>query len=175
MTVVTGHSHSYSADDGSYLLFRDSDYATDQASICSAMESDDAVGVAIFGTYGVTAWWQFGNFEFDSLIPVGATINAVTLKTQGGSLSASAYIRGRVSESDLASHTLWTGSQYPEGNFSIAITGDRSWTRADLLDGTFEVHLGAVVGDYMTAGWDYLWVEVDYTGGSPVNPEKMIV
>jgi hypothetical protein len=112
------------------------------------------------------------NFGFDGAIPVGATINSVTLEvehrvsTNGGiaHLEAAVAIDTTVGtfQTDSTEPTTLTAASYS----SLARPGGGSWTRADLLDGTFTVRLRARSGNSATSvtyEWDYARVVVDYT------------
>lgn len=111
------------------------------------------------------------NFGFDSSIPSGSTINSVTLEVEhkvsgtGGiaHLESAVAISGTPGtfNTDSAEPTVDTARSY-----NSARPGGGSWTRNDLLDGTFTVQLRARSGNNATSivySWDYARVVVDYT------------
>lgn len=131
-----------------------------------------------YATYTIAAKNTTGNvntltnFGFDSSIPSGATINSVALEVQhkvsttGGiaNLECTVAISGTPGtyNTDSAEPTTDTIRTYS----SLARPGGGSWTRNDLLDGTFTVLLRARSGNNATSvvySWDYATVSVDYT------------
>ncbi len=112
------------------------------------------------------------SFGFDSSIPAGSTINSVSLEVQhkvsttgGIAFLESALAIGATTgtyNSDGTEPIVDTIATYS----SMARPGGGSWTRADLLDGTFTVKLRARSGNSATSvtySWDYAKVIVDYT------------
>jgi len=133
---------------------------------------------AAYATYTIAAKNTTGNvnslsnFGFDAAIPSGATINTVSLEVQhkvsttGGIafLESALAIGATVGtyNSDNTEPTTDTIATYS----SMARPGGGSWTRDDLLDGTFTVNLRARSGNNATSvvySWDYAKVTVDYT------------
>jgi hypothetical protein len=115
--------------------------------------------------------WLIGQtFGFDSAIPVGATIDQVNIRTEWrvnttsgiGHLELQAFVSGG------AVGTVDTNSAEPTTltTETFDITADRAWTRADLLDGTFDLRCRGRNGNSTTDPsyrWDYIAVEVVYT------------
>ncbi len=130
-----------------------------------------------YATYTIAAKNTTGNVNtlsnlgFDSSIPANSVINSVTLEvehkvsTNGGIafLESAVAIGATIGtyNSDSAEPTTDTARSY-----SMARPGGGSWTRADLLDGTFTIKLRARSGNSATSvvySWDYARVVVDYT------------
>jgi hypothetical protein len=120
------------------------------------------------------------NFGFDGDIPAGSVINSVQLEVEhrvsgtGGIafLESAVAVSGTVGtfNSDGAEPTTDTAATYS----AVARPGGGSWTRADLLDGTFTVRLRARSGNSATSvtyHWDYARVTVDYSPPPPLRPE----
>jgi len=120
------------------------------------------------------------NFGFDTSIPVGAVINSVQLVvehfvsgTGGIAFLESAVAIGATTgtfNSEGGEPTSPTQATYS----TVARPGGGSWTRADLLDGTFTVRLRARSGNSATSvtySWDYARVVVDYTPKSTATSD----
>jgi hypothetical protein len=113
-----------------------------------------------------------GNFGFDGVIPSGSTINSVQIEVEhrvantGNVCFLENYasisgVDGAVNSDSLEPTTL-TARTYS----AYARPGGGSWTRADLLDGTFTTTIRARNGNNATSNtweWDYIRVTVDYT------------
>jgi hypothetical protein len=138
-----------------------------------------------YATYTIAAKNTTGNvntlsnFGFDSSIAAGSTINSVQLEvehkvsTNGGiaHLESAVAISGTPGtfNTDSAEPTTDTARTYA----TLARPGGGSWTRNDLLDGTFTVQLRARSGNSSTSvtySWDYARVTVDYTAPQPLTP-----
>jgi hypothetical protein len=116
--------------------------------------------------------WLIGqSFGFDSAIPAGATIDQVNIRMEyrvnntGGIANPElqAFVSGgavgAVRAGSPAEPTTLTLNTFD-------ITADRAWTRADLLNGTFDLRCRGRNGNSTndpSYRWDYLAVEVVYT------------
>jgi hypothetical protein len=113
-----------------------------------------------------------GNYGFDASIPAGAVINSVQINVEHrvqatGNicfLENFASISGTpgATNSDSTEPTTLTVVNYS----SYARPGGGSWTRNDLLDGTFTTTIRARNGNNATSNtweWDYISVTVDYS------------
>lgn len=131
-------------------------------------QADDGVGAGfttILGTEVFDRLWK--TFGFDAAIPAGSTIDKVQLivkwGTDGfGTLDTRAHVSGVYQ----TAHTSGLNQPFPTTE-TFDITGDRSWTRADLLDAVFKVNargFGGVAGENFVL--DYVKVEVTYTASS---------
>lgn len=123
--------------------------------------------------------WLIGqNFGFDAAIPVGATIDLVEIRmeyrvnTTAGVArpSIQAFVAGggvgTVQFASPLEPTVLTLN-------TIDITSARSWTRADLLNGTFEVRVRGDNGNSTTDPsyrWDYIAAQVSYTAAPAALP-----
>jgi hypothetical protein len=136
--------------------------------------SDSAVASVTIAAKNTTVDRQQGNFGFDAQIPVGSTINSVQIEVRHRVSSTSgiaflenlAQISGTAGavNSESGEPTTLTPATYS----AYARPGGGSWTRADLLDGTFTTRIRARSGNNATSvtyEWDYLRVTVDYTPG----------
>ena len=116
----------------------------------------------------VTLATKYQNFGFDAVIPSGATITRVQIEYQFKVSVTSSIATGRTyykvggvagSNNDDASEPVADKKNLYD------VTAARTWTRADLLDGTFEVALSAVQGNSsnaVTFSFDYCKVYVDW-------------
>lgn len=111
---------------------------------------------------------RYGTFGFDAQIPAGSTIQRVRLiyqwKASVNTSIATARIRASIGTTDLTDHDDTTEPAADTTN-TYDITGERGWTRADLLDGTLFVELHAVQGNSsnaVTFSFDFVQVEVTY-------------
>lgn len=118
-------------------------------------------------TAGQTKGERYGNLGFDA-IPASATITSVVIeyltKTTGATLAQGKarcfYKVGGVAGSNH-DHAF---KSYGDERATVDVTSGRSWARADLLNGTFEVALqGVSVGGAPTISFDYFKVTVGYT------------
>lgn len=128
------------------------------------------------------------NFGFDSAIPAGATINQVQIRMEyrvnntGG--VANPEMQAFVSGAAVGS--VRAGSPAEPTTLTINtfdVTADRAWTRADLLDGVFEIRCWGRNGNSTTDPsyrWDYVAAEVTYTAqqtvtlGQPAETESVM-
>ena len=117
----------------------------------------------------VTLATKYQTFGFDSQIPAGSTIDRVVLQYQFKVSVNTSVATGRIyykisgvagSNNDDASEPL------ADKINTYDVTTARAWTRADLLNGTFEIALAAVQGNSNTAvtfSFDYVTATVVYT------------
>lgn len=114
----------------------------------------------------------YTTFGFDANIPSGSTINAVTIEigyyVSGTTSIAECHTAAIISGVEQTEHTdnsEPTGP--PETLKQFVCTGDRSWSRTDLLDANFKVRVECYQGNVATSFTmyiDYVRVLVDYTG-----------
>lgn len=114
-------------------------------------------------------WLRGQTFGFDSSVPSGATITVVEIRTEwrvnstGGiaNLEVQAFVSGSAVGSvraNAAEPTTLTTQDFD-------ITADRSWTRADLLDGVFEIRMRGRNGNSTTDPsyrWDHVAARITY-------------
>jgi hypothetical protein len=146
----------------------------------SNAHADDGVNAvgADPGPTGLVFGNKWGTFGFGAVIPVGATITKVQVIIEDGITGIG--VNGHLNTQPIVGGT----DQTLRGDFSgletypvvhtVDHTADRAWTRADLLDGTFEVNVRFVadVINGNTCNLDYVKVEVTYTPGStPANKD----
>jgi hypothetical protein len=118
---------------------------------------------------------EYAGFDFDSVIPAGATINSVAVEVRHRVQSTAnlcflenfASVGGTAGavNSDSAEPVTLTEVQYA----AYARPGGGAWTRDDLLDANFKTTLRARNGNNATSNtweWDYIRVVVDYTEAS---------
>ena len=118
-----------------------------------------------------TGRWNAGQtFNVDSAIPAGSTITKVEIRAEwrvnsaGGiaNLELQSFVSGGAVGSvraNAAEPTTLTTDTFD-------ITADRSWTRADLLNGTFELKVRGRNGNNATDPsyrFDHIAVQVEYT------------
>jgi len=140
------------------------------------VQADDGSVASVAPGKNTTSTRRQGNFGFDGQIPTGATINSVAIEVEWRvSVNTSiatlrCYVRvGSTNGSNndnAAEPTTLTVGQFT----GLTRPGGGSWTRADLLDGTFFTEIAGVQGNSSTAvtfEFDYIKVTVDYT--DPVN------
>lgn len=141
----------------------------------------------VYATYTIAARTTTGNnntlsnFGFDSAIPAGSTINSVTLEVEHkvstqasiANLNCAVAVGGTAGTTNTDSTEPLTDTIRTYTN--VTRPGGGSWTRADLLNGTFTVLLWASSGNSTTSctySWDYATVTVDYT--APVNATTVV-
>lgn len=118
---------------------------------------------------------KYQTFGFDAQIPVGSLIDKVQLIYEYKVSVTTSIATGRIyykisgvagsNNNDATEPTVDTVNTYD-------VTSARSWTREDLLNGTFEVALAAVQGNSSTAvtfSFDYVKVEVTYHEVNPLT------
>lgn len=126
---------------------------------------------------------RYGNWGWDAQILVGSTITDVKLeyKYKGTRVSGSlvGHMFARIGGTDQTDHTDTESATFSSGVVvgPTSIFGDRSWTRADLLDGTFEmvVRATSTTGSWTSVGFDYIAVTVNWNvPASLVIPSRPI-
>lgn len=163
MAIVTAYPTANAAETGAGL--------TNPANCQTSSGSDPNDGVYATAAPGknTTLATKFQNFGLDSLIPAGSTITNVTISyewkasTTGSVATARTYTK--VGGSAGSNHDDTTEPAADTVN-TYDVTSERSWTRADLLNGTFEIVLAAVQGASSTAvtfSFDYVKVSVSFT------------
>lgn len=117
---------------------------------------------------------DYGTFGFDS-IPSGSTIDSVKIiyeyKVSVNTSIATARVNSVVSGVHDANHDDTT-EPLADSIITVDVTADRTWTRANLLDGTLTAHLEGRRGNSNTAvtfSFDYVKVEVTYTEPPPAT------
>ena len=138
-------------------------------------DSNESYGYADDGSYASTApslnsteSVEYGNFGFDSLIPADSIINSVTIEAQWyvSTTASSATFRLAALVSNVLKGSEHTDTSEPTSNKDTSYGVTATWSRADLLDGTFEVRVRAQRGAGATGYTmylDYVRVVVDYT------------
>ena len=118
-----------------------------------------------------TGRWNAGQtFGFGALIPSGSTIDTVEIRADWrlnnaggiGILELQAFVSGGAVGSVRANSAEPTTLTTDTFN----ITADRSWTRADLLDGTFELKCRGRNGNNATDPsyrFDHIAAQITYT------------
>lgn len=114
---------------------------------------------------------RYGTWGWDANIPAGSTITDVQLeyKYKGTKIANNliGHTFARISGTDQADHTDTESATFSGGTVigPFSVFSDRSWTRADLLDGTFEMVIRATTssGSWTGVGWDYIAVTVNWT------------
>lgn len=116
-------------------------------------------------------WLRGQTFNFDAAIPVGATIDLVEIRMEyrvnntGG--VANPQIQAFVGGTGIG--TVRTASPLEPITLTLNtfdITADRAWTRADFLNGTFELYVRGQNGNSTTDPsyrWDYIAAQVTYS------------
>jgi hypothetical protein len=147
-------------------------------------DSNESYGYADDGSYASTAPGtnstesvEYGNFGFDSLIPDGSVINSVTIESQWylSTTASNATFRLAALVSNVLKGSEHTDTSEPTSDKNTSYGVSATWSRADLLDGTFEVRVGAQRGTGATGYTmylDYVRVIVDYT--APISGEAAI-
>ncbi len=149
------NSSAVSADDGTYAT-------------CTATTATIAKGTA------------YGNWGFDSLIPSGATISDVKYTYQYFVAATSviapvARLKARISGSDLANHDNSSQPTTPTTVGPTSIFSDRAWTRADLLNGVFQVVLEGRKGSGTTTAFSFDFLEIAVTYSSSLHTQSITV
>lgn len=109
--------------------------------VCQADGIYATAAVAVGGVAGE----RYGLFGLDALIPPSATITRVRIVSFGHADGVAPAVtlrqKARVGGTDQANHDHALG--LADTIFVDDVTADRAWTRADLLDGTFEMVIEA--------------------------------
>jgi hypothetical protein len=113
-------------------------------------------------------WLKVGTFGFDSAIPSGSTISQVIIRVRSRVNSA-----GGIANREMAWAISGTRGTNVHGSATepltletvdTDVTGERAWTRADLLNGTFEVHVRGRNGNSPTdPSYRFAYVAVNVT------------
>ena len=155
--VTGGSTRAPSSNDGGWTNGANA-YASDNVYATSAPNKNQTRTVLL------------GNFGFDSTIPAGATINSVTVSVEWkvsttasvATLGAQAWVANAAYGSELVNGAEPT----TDTTQSFGVTG---LTRAQLLNGTFQVRVRASRGNSntgVTASLDAVSVAVTYTSSS---------
>lgn len=143
----------------------------------NAFADDDVDSTGLVdSTHTPTQRW--GTYGFDAAIPALATITKVQLIIEALRGNAIADVTldslARIGGVDQTSHFVDSPST-TRTVFTIDITADRAWTRADLLDAVFQskVTTGWLAGSD-TFSIDYLSVEVTYITSPGAKPHGVI-
>lgn len=157
MAVVTNFPTANSAYSGAGLTNPNNAHADDGVYATCAPVKNGALGQ------------KYGNFGFDASIPAGSTITKVQIiyeyKVSTGASIATARTKAIIGAVDEENHDHTT-EPTTDTIVTVDITADRTWSRNDLLDGTFEAVLEGRRGNSNTAvtfSFDYVKVEVTYT------------
>jgi hypothetical protein len=131
--------------------------------------SDNGVYATAAPGKNVTKANEYGTFGFDVILPASCTIDKIQIiyefKVSVNTSIATARVHSLVSGSAQANHDDAT-EPLSDKTVTVNITADRTWTRANLLNGVLTVALEAVQGNSSTAvtfSFDYVKVEVTYT------------
>lgn len=146
---------------------------TTQNNILSDTDANASATIAI-AAKNTTDTLEVQNFGFDSAIPAGATIRKVQLSVNW-KVSSTAGIANldafwRVVTTNGTTHTN-SAEPIAFTNNIYDVTSERSWTRADLLNGTFVVRVNARSGNNATSvtySFDWVRVIVDFTLPVPI-------
>lgn len=156
MAVVTNFPTANAAETGAGLTNPNNAHA-DDGSYATALPGKN-----------ITLATKYQNFDFDSAVPAGSVITKVQIIYQYKVSVNTSIATGRTyykisgtpgSNNDDATEPLTDTTN------TVNVTSARNWTRADLLNGTFEVALSAVQGNSSTAvtfSFDFVQVEVTY-------------
>jgi len=140
---------------------------------------DNATALTTIAAKNTTNERQQGNYGFDSAIPTGSTINSVAIEVEHDVSTASgiAFLENLAYVSSTAGAVNSNGNEpttlLEESFTNYARPGGGSWTRADLLNGTFVTGIRARSGNSATSvtyEWDYIRVAVDYTEPDTTPP-----
>lgn len=115
-----------------------------------------------------TGWIKVGTFGFDTSVPVGAVITNVSISTRWRMNSTSgignrdmAWALSGTRNTNL--HSLTTEPTTLETTVND-VTAERAWTRANLLNGVFEVHARGRNGNSTTdPSYRFAWIKVEVT------------
>lgn len=129
-----------------------------------------------------TGWLKVATFGFGALILADSTIDAVSIRVRSRVNSAAGIANREMAWAisgtrDTNVHTSSTEPVVLE-TVDTDVTGERAWTRADLLDGTFEVHVRGRNGNSTTSPsyrFAYVAVNVTYTEPAAAVPFPEVV
>lgn len=115
-----------------------------------------------------TGWIKVGTFGFDTSIPAGAVITNVSISTRWrmnstGGIGNRDVCWALSGTRDTNTHSLTTEPTTLETTVND-VTAERAWTRADLLNGTLEVHARGRNGNSTTdPSYRFAWIKVEVT------------
>ena len=142
--------------------------------LSNVLAENDSVATFTTTTKNDDRLWRGHTFNFDSLVPANASIDAVNfrhrgLRSTGGTLEA--WVRRSTTDgtaSGNANTSLTTVTVAP-----VARPGGGSWTRADLLNGTLEVRgRGLQPNNTTSRTYSFAWIEVEVVYTLP--PEELL-
>lgn len=157
MPVVTLFPTSNNTETGAGLTNPNNAHADDGTNYATALPGKNT-----------TLATRYGTFNFDSNLPVGAQIQRVQLIYEYRVSVTTSIATGRTYykiATVAGSNNDDTTEPTSDTVFTYNVTAARTWTRADLLNASFEVVLAAVQGNSSTAvtfSFDYVKVEVTY-------------
>lgn len=153
---------------------------TTETAILSNTDSSAVANITI-GTKSEVDILEVQNFGFDGVITAGAVIDTVTVYVNWGVSTtksvATLNIYARVVSTNLTTHSN-TAEPTSLTEDTYDITAERSWTRADLLDGTFFIRVEAAQGNSATSctyNYDYVLVEVVWHIPPEGSPQRTLV
>ena len=132
------------------------------ANLTNALAENDSTASFTTATMNATATMELTNFGFASLVPSGATIDAVNLKTRQaatlGSTTSVVRLPGASSTTNTESDTSLTTREYT----NQPRPGGGSWTRNDILDGSLAFRFTAVALNSTTSRtYSLAWAEIE--------------
>jgi hypothetical protein len=115
---------------------------TGWANASNAFASNGSYATAAIGR-DTTVTTAYANFGFDASVPVGATINSVTIEVEWkvGSSASSSTLGAQAFVSGVASGTELTDLTRPTADVVGTTAATGVTTRTQLLDGTFSVRV----------------------------------
>lgn len=134
--------------------------------------ADDGVYATAAPGKNVTLATKYQTFNFDTNIPIGATITKVQIIYQYKTSTQASIATGRTYykiSGAAGSNNDDTTEPAADTTITINVTSARQWKRSDLLNGTLEVVLAAVQGNSSTAvtfSFDFVQLEVTWHVGS---------
>jgi hypothetical protein len=147
----------------------------------AAVSADDGTYATCTVTAGTIAkGTAYGNWGFDALIPSGATISDVQYTYQyfvsvTSVVHPIARVKARISASDLANHDDNSQPTVATTVGPTSIFSDRSWVRADLLDGVFQFVLEARKGSAASQNFSFDFLEIAVTYSSSMHTQAITV
>jgi hypothetical protein len=129
----------------------------------NALARDDAVATFTTTTKNDTRTFRVYNFGFDVDIPSGASITQVNLQYRGlVSSGGTLVVTPRIGATNGSNYSITGTSLTTTEQTNITRPGGGSWTRADLLDGTFEVRVtGTQPNNTTSRTYSVAWIEVE--------------
>ncbi|HZL93741.1 MAG TPA: hypothetical protein VFB99_08855 [Vicinamibacterales bacterium] len=143
---------------------------TNDTEILTDDGTEATLSVAVKNT---TGRWNAGQtFNFDSAIPAGATITKVEIRADwriastASTVIAILELQAFVSAGAVGSVSANSSEPTTLTTDTFDITADRSWTRADLLNGTFELKVRGRNGndaDDPSYRVDHIAAQIEYS------------